>query len=544
MAYRSGKFAFFTITLIIAFLGCTKSDLVYKGGHGVCNEFYTVSDTSPILIKRVVAELNRLNSLTHFAAQFEKENGKFVWDKAPILLRPNVAHRDTIGSLSNGDTLIIIPLVIAGDNKVNGFVQARLNGGITFEFYRGGDYNKYTYDDVELQRINADKAALQLMWLNNLVYGSSQFNVTDPNLFESIYNPNSIPTERKVNLISYEITFPEGRGWALDFCIAVATGSGPTTITGQGCTCDVGGYDNCNCTRLGCCYRLVCGSVENPQPPTTYGSTGGNGSTGTTGPTGPTSGGGYTGGTYIPPTPPPPHPPYFPCPASQDPQVPPPGCSSPQGPIVVLPYDEIPSPCQVIDALMLRPNFPLFFSTLRTKCTDNYETAFLYKNNVTNYGEVIGPVGELGLSVTPVEPIEGIIHNHFIDDESLSVFSSDDIANLYKVFVDGKMVNPQKFVLGVVTATTSYVVIIEDVAKFNTFGANYINILDDFFYSGYDIHEDNSDADNEKNMLLGLQFMESGLKVFKANSDFTSFSPIKAVTDANNNTTVISASCN
>ena len=144
------------------------------------------------------------------------------------------------------------------------------------------------------------------------------------------------------------------------------------------------------------------------------------------------------------------------------------------------------------------------------------------------------------------------MHNHPQDPDfpaSQSAFSATDINTVYKLLLDGKMENPFTFTSSLATYHgTKYTMMISDPAAFQQFGeSNFGSILnaatftvdyEDRVLELTSIHGDVKGA--ELAMLEVLQ--GSGVKVFKANSDATSWQGMKA--PAPGTTTILIDNCN
>ena len=101
------------------------------------------------------------------------------------------------------------------------------------------------------------------------------------------------------------------------------------------------------------------------------------------------------------------------------------------------------------------------------------------------------------------------------------------------LYVNDKMVNPNTFTAGVVTAKgTQYIIMIDDLSKFQQFANNMVNnsSLDMFSFAFeriYGIKPSNGNDVNEKAFLQYIQQSNSGLKLFKGDANFNNWQPKK-----------------
>jgi hypothetical protein len=155
---------------------------------------------------------------------------------------------------------------------------------------------------------------------------------------------------------------------------------------------------------------------------------------------------------------------------------------------------------------------------------------------------------------------EGAAHNHYIvavEQKSLSIFSVEDLAMLYEYYNLNKMQSKSKFTFVMVTATTSYIIMIDNKNNFEQMGSEWlatpkkVSNLQKWMYSDFPevninaVHQDSTDVVNEKNFLYNIMHLSfsgngGGIKVFSGNTNMTAFTPIKV--DENKN--LISNPCN
>ncbi|ALR29302.1 hypothetical protein ATE47_01580 [Chryseobacterium sp. IHB B 17019] len=205
-------------------------------------------------------------------------------------------------------------------------------------------------------------------------------------------------------------------------------------------------------------------------------------------------------------------------------------------------------PCDRADALENHENFKIMLNVLKNPIilNDNREHGFIYKfgsNGAFSQYPISGQPDLAGIDFTlPNGTVDGIAHTHY--DDLLSVFSPDDLMAMTKAYAEGKMSDVNTFTMTLVTADgTQYMLMVDDVTKFSAFATSLNNSnLDNFslIYGGiYHISPDNTNDQNEKSFLNYIKATNSGLKLFKGNSDFSSWTP-KKVEDDN----VVNDPCN
>jgi len=135
-------------------------------------------------------------------------------------------------------------------------------------------------------------------------------------------------------------------------------------------------------------------------------------------------------------------------------------------------------------------------------------------------------------------------NNHF--SNSLSIYSPDDIWSISHIFNSNLMVNVNTFTLPLVTESgTQYVMMVENLTMFRKFAEKFtegnLDSYYDLYENFYKIKKTNTNEGNEREFLKYLNriFGGSGLKLFRGNSTFTEWMPLKL--DQNN--TVLTESC-
>ena len=213
------------------------------------------------------------------------------------------------------------------------------------------------------------------------------------------------------------------------------------------------------------------------------------------------------------------------------------------------PSNDDDDPCDKVNAIKNHEDFKIMLNVLKnpTILNDNREHGFVYKfgsNGAFTQYPISGQPDVAGINFDlPNGTVDGIAHTHY--DDLLSVFSADDLYAMTKTYTEGKMSDVNNFSMTLVTADgTQYMLMVDDVTKFSAFAANLnasnLDIFSTLYNDLYHINPDNTNDQNEKAFLQYLDAVNSGLKLFKGNSDFTDWKPKKV--DNNNN--VVDNPCN
>ncbi|MEP1307276.1 MAG: hypothetical protein ABJK11_16555 [Balneola sp.] len=213
----------------------------------------------------------------------------------------------------------------------------------------------------------------------------------------------------------------------------------------------------------------------------------------------------------------------------------------------------ITDPCELAELLEDDTLFRQKMGDLLSKAnSDNFESGYLFKKNSsgTDYFLRQGNSGDPFIVLDEQGSYDGFMHNHFDSDPpSLSIFSPDDIQSLYTIFDSGGMVNPETFTYGLVTYFgTRYILKIEDISKFQSFGQNFLSgdeytVFKSNFLALRNIYVPYNGEVNggEIAFLKILEQYDTGLKLFKGNSDFTDWQVRKLSSNGNSS---VNGNCN
>ncbi|MDQ1090424.1 hypothetical protein [Siphonobacter sp. SORGH_AS_1065] len=207
------------------------------------------------------------------------------------------------------------------------------------------------------------------------------------------------------------------------------------------------------------------------------------------------------------------------------------------------------NPCEMAQKLAADAHWRLYMMDLKQNLGKIYEVAYAFSNGGSTPLASEGSPGDRYVQINYNPPLDGVIHSHYHDYRSTSVFSAGDLLFIAHMYKKGHMSNPENFYLGVVTPWGSYIVIVDDLTKFQAW-VNYVSpanntlITERAFEEGYtnepfNINHHYNGAENEKKLANYLKISQSGMKLFKGNDYFNNFSPIST----DNNMNVIPSPC-
>ncbi len=504
---------FIMLAGLLLFITCRKMDYSppdanYPSLNTVTDKFFNSHRSNDPTEKALVDYLKRVNEKEKFVGTTVKRIGFPRWDK---ILTPSFSRFAGRTESDSSAITYYIPFVRDSQNYVNASMAIRTTpSDTTFSYLCDWQYSQMQNNTASYQD-TAEYFAIFFMTLDKNVFGYNNFNITDKDLFkngntEARFITLSNTNSNKNNLA--ELLMP------VEVC---------QDVTVYFTDCTYPGHPDCTPTCDGC---WECTSHYSYQYCwTEYVDDGsGGGSGGGTGGTG----GGSSGGSTPPPCPS--------TPAARTENVTNP-CTGGWTPNPGSGTSNFPeNPCKVVDSLMTTNNFPLYYTNLRNGVTNNFESGFMFWNPFaanTTFEEVDGVPGTLGVDMNPATPMGGVVHNHYNDSLSLSVFSFDDFYKLYDWFSNGSINNLQTFTFGMVTDSSAYIMMVTDSTAFANFGNTYLNnrenirIFMSVFYDGYGIHEAKSVAENEKAFLKALQGLGTGISFFRANNNITQFTKLR-----------------
>ncbi len=97
-------------------------------------------------------------------------------------------------SVTDGDTIIIIPVVLESEEYINAFIKAVLSDTIILSYGLKADYVNYpfTSSNISTTGDKAEQYCLKFLVLERLVFGEEQFKILDKRLF---YRPGADTSE-------------------------------------------------------------------------------------------------------------------------------------------------------------------------------------------------------------------------------------------------------------------------------------------------------------------------------------------------------------
>ncbi len=527
------------LLLVIIFLifGCTKmksnSDELSSLNIGNSKEFFKIPPSTDPLVLRVINDIKIRNEKKEFVNDFASKYGYPVWDKVIIKVSKNNAQ-SFANNLNENDTTLLIPFALVNQNKVNGFIRANLSDSIMLSFSLAQDYKNYTFSNSTTQT-TASQFALQVMILNKLVFGVNEYTILDPRLFstDTLHHKT-----KKITLLNPapQNSLLSSSCWTLiqDYTVC-------TTPYYPACVNAPGGCDLC---IFPTCYSTTTITTECPE-------SGGNGSSGSNGtPSGtPTTGGGQIPYVY-------PCNPYLVGPSlTGNPPLPP--CPPPTGGTGWSPSPvPLVTPCDKIGPLKNSALFKTKFTELQQKTSLSYESAFSFEDCTFApsylYADGQGkPKGHVRIPTLATGTIAGSAHAHYAG--MLPIFSVGDLQAVYEIIELYSNAYQYSYTYSLTTSRgNSYVIVIDDIAKFQAFGENYFNNDDkneklEAIYSAYniggfplDLSNPSNNIKNEAAFLKMLSDKNAGLTVLRPTQNLNNYSVLKWQSP----TSVIEIPCN
>jgi hypothetical protein len=509
---------------LVAFISCKKTDFpisnnlpenakVFKNRN-----FFTIRGNVPTKISETVLLLSQQNIDQSVLIDYATQNGLPIWEKA-IFVIENAATKTKRGqNLNSGDTVMYVPLVLNNANTVNGFIRVAYRDSIHTGTYLGIDYNRYAINTNQNQTLRSHFALFHLM-LDDITFGNKKFKILNNTIFNDLLGNQPV---KDVEILNRYNTPGEASGLLAQVtrCMLVRFNHGDDDFQNN----------NTSNILVRSTVKEVCTTSTEwlPDGP------GGNFSYYSPPPL-PTGGGG--GQTYGP------FPRRYPCNSSipyplREGNLPP--CPPPTEEIAWVPFIK---PCALIDSLVSNATNQRLFTFLKGETNTNKEVAFFTANALAvdpiysfKEGDSLLVTVELGTSI----PVTFIVHTHVFDTSKngiLSIFSYGDLLAIDSLRRGGMILDKSLFTFMIITNNSSYILTIDDPAKFDAFckaplgladgDKNVVENNDDIYYKRYNIAAKNNVTDNEKGFLRYLQEKDAGIKLFKGNMRMTEFKPIQ-----------------
>lgn len=211
------------------------------------------------------------------------------------------------------------------------------------------------------------------------------------------------------------------------------------------------------------------------------------------------------------------------------------------------------NPCGNADTLAKKADFKSRMDSLKLLTNQQYETGYFFIKNLDgtySYTKQQGTLNSASIQANLTNSISGYMHNHY--SSLLSIFSGADLRQMYDLLKKGKLSDPSTFTMSLVTAdSTTYMMQIDDIIKFQHFGQTYMNddLIFHFFESQYLNRYNISQTANKNNNLSGflrmLDEFNTGIKFFSGDySNFSKWSPIKYESNGTTNGgTIVNSPC-
>jgi hypothetical protein len=492
----------------IFLFACRKKDFSLPE-QTATGRFFQLPPGADITLERCAAELLHQNQYTGLVNKMILADGFPRWKNA-WQQKPGTKTDRTI--IAGADTIVLIPLVMEGSNRVSSIIEMRLNGSITTRLFRSRGYQSQLNGSAASGALTAERFAILFMQAEQEVFGYRKFTITDPLLFRKEMPCCNKPTSfLKLNMGRAAHALTEQSGGD---CYEVEIwydpdgdadpdhNSGNEYFTGE--TYWVG---DCSESSGGGVFPGGFGGLGGGSPVLNGGLPAGSG------------GGGGSGGA-------------IPCQGSNllvNGQLP---CDTLPGLPPV--YGWVPAqeddPCDdLILQLQNDANFAAKFSTLNTPgvLLLNHEKGFVIADRVGNhYLEVEGSAVSPTIQILNLQiKTDGFLHSHYSGLNS--IFSPQDLIYMAELFLNGKVKDTANFFFGVTSSYgMPYLIKITNTAKFRAF---VMEVAGDekkmkFFEKDYNDKFNYSDAGlNEKGFLKMLKEMKAGngLTLFKGNSACT-----------------------
>jgi hypothetical protein len=518
------------ITAFFSLLSCTRRDFTTMPPHepGFEQSFFNTTPGTSAPVQRIIQLLWEKNEKTGFVKNLPAHCGLPLWQK--------LAVQKSRGLLRGGDSssTIIIPLTESNQSLSSILVATQEEDSIsTVTCY---DVNHYLYSICHTPGIDTTWVKNQLLlffFMENRSFGTTIFYHLPNHLFTA--NTKTGEDGKRV----LEMVPPAGGDSTNNFIsVEICVKENHCPYTPGFCLGPGGSCDNCLavCATVDCHTIIIGGGYPNNFP------TGG----GTTGPFPPMPGGGSGGGGGGG---------NLPGPGNC---IPPIGGEAwynfipepnPCGPLPPLPepppQDTILDVCGDANQLTTSASFISYLQemkdSLNSPTGNNREFGYLIARDTlgvfgnTDHGLLQGMPNKLGLpDIINANIIGGMVHSHFNANgvKGLPVFSPDDIFTMCANFNSGNIQDPAGFEMALVTPTTQYLLKIENLTKFRKWAKQFCSMILDGHYMDFHMRKikpSNSDSDNEKLFLIYLQeYMSgSGLKLFRGNSSFSEWQPIR-----------------
>lgn len=164
------------------YLSCKKTDIKVAQTQDLEIRFLTVPANAPNAVKRIAKTIKKQNENFHFLNEFIKKQGFARWDKSPIISKP--VGLGTRNQTSEGDTIVIVPLVKIDSTRVTAFLACRVtNDSVNIKLYRADRFAAYPRSN-STDSLTSTFVAHQIMVLDYITFGYNTFKITDQRIFD------------------------------------------------------------------------------------------------------------------------------------------------------------------------------------------------------------------------------------------------------------------------------------------------------------------------------------------------------------------------
>lgn len=513
------------VFIVLLNFNCTKLNVEKETKYTseTTSKFFSLPVATNPLVRRVAAAMELQNSKVPFIDNFVLNEGYAIWDKVMLkeskrdIAVQSILGNTTSAGVASTDSAVVIPLALENTNKINSYLIAYFTDSLTIKLCRSRNYANYSFENANNgDSLVAEKIALMTMALDKLVFGYSEFDITDSRLFAKLKAPNTTQTQvtRKINLTSID----GGSANVLQFFT--------TTI------CFTYSYEenypnpnSVNCPPGQACqwthtvYTNSCSSFTSVGDEDYYGTSGG----GTSGGGPPGGGGGPTGGGGGPI-------------GNGNPTGGGPTGGSGLGWTPVVSAD----PCDdFIMSLQNNQNFVNKFHNLNrggqnAPTIQDFEQGYQVTNIATNvYDSVHGISGTPFIRWTITQPISGVLHCHF--DGGNSIFSPEDVVFMAQIFLSNYYVSDTaNFFFGVTSYNNPpYLIKVGNIAKYRIFAQKIAGTPEDadIFIDKYKnkVVNTNGSGNNEIGFLKMIKdnLGEDGLILYSGNEACDTWTKLK-----------------
>lgn len=219
----------------------------------ITRQFFNLSPTEHPLVKRIAAQLKKLDDRNHFVADFAKTNGFAIWNKAILAPKPKtVLQRDGDG-FELADSVVYVPLVLEDSLHVNGSILAKVKGdSIFFKYVLAQDYKAYPFAGGR-GVVTANQFATLMFVLNREVFGHKTFNISDERLFA---DPSYPSPDTSTKQVSFDTAQVDNLNIPSTHCMMLSVKICGTNGTGRTGARTTPGPNNCLYYYVEHCYTI------------------------------------------------------------------------------------------------------------------------------------------------------------------------------------------------------------------------------------------------------------------------------------------------